>query len=259
MPAPLSSSPPSLLLPRRRCRCRPPHSLTLTGCAAAAYGQTYLRGERTGRHLHFRGYPCPPPVACGCTATNCGQIRLEGECMRRRTTPPPAAALQPEARSASGARVPAVATTSRSCLPPALPFPLLSLWALGGPSPLAMACFSDYEKGPDKAFLGQWLGTKHNLALPSGPASCHAWSGARGPCLAWPRARPDQAARMGIYTDRYPMLSRYMSVTEPTNYTKLSKKITIGADNLANLSPYNSVVCETTKDFKPTNIQTKIV
>jgi hypothetical protein len=49
------------------------------------------------------------------------------------------------------------------------------------------------------------------------------------------------------------------SVTEPTNYTKLSKKITVGADNLANLSPYNPVVHETTKDFKPTNIQSKIV
>jgi hypothetical protein len=49
------------------------------------------------------------------------------------------------------------------------------------------------------------------------------------------------------------------AVTEPTNYMKLSKKITAKADNLANLSPYNPVVHETTKDFKPNNIQTKIV
>jgi hypothetical protein len=48
-------------------------------------------------------------------------------------------------------------------------------------------------------------------------------------------------------------------VTELTNYTKLSKKIIAGADNLANLSPYNPVVRETNKDFKPTNIQIKIV
>jgi hypothetical protein len=40
---------------------------------------------------------------------------------------------------------------------------------------------------------------------------------------------------------------------------KLSKKITARAHNLANLSPYNPVVRETMKDFKPTNIQTKIV
>jgi hypothetical protein len=40
---------------------------------------------------------------------------------------------------------------------------------------------------------------------------------------------------------------------------KLNKKITAEADNLANLSPYNLVVRETTKDFKPINLQTKIV
>jgi TATA-binding protein-associated factor Taf7 len=48
-------------------------------------------------------------------------------------------------------------------------------------------------------------------------------------------------------------------VIEPINYTKLSKKITTGADNLANLSPYNPIVRETTMDFNLTNIQTKIV
>jgi hypothetical protein len=37
-------------------------------------------------------------------------------------------------------------------------------------------------------------------------------------------------------------LQVYVPVTEPTNYTKLSKKISTGADNLANLSPYNPVV-----------------
>jgi hypothetical protein len=50
-----------------------------------------------------------------------------------------------------------------------------------------------------------------------------------------------------------------LAVIELTNYMKLSKKITAKADNSANLSPYNPVVRETTKDFKPTNIQTKIV
>jgi hypothetical protein len=50
-----------------------------------------------------------------------------------------------------------------------------------------------------------------------------------------------------------------VSVTEPTNYTKLSKKIIHQADDLANLSPYNPVVREITTDFKPTYIPAKIV
>jgi subtilase family serine protease len=49
------------------------------------------------------------------------------------------------------------------------------------------------------------------------------------------------------------------SVTEPTNYTKLNKKIIHQADDLANLSPYNPVVCEIMTDFKPTYIPAKIV
>jgi hypothetical protein len=49
------------------------------------------------------------------------------------------------------------------------------------------------------------------------------------------------------------------AVTEPTNYTKLSKKIIHRADNLANLNPYNPVVCEITTDFKPTHTPAKIV
>jgi hypothetical protein len=49
------------------------------------------------------------------------------------------------------------------------------------------------------------------------------------------------------------------AVTEPTNYTKLNKKSFVKIDNLANLSSYNPVVHKTIKDFKPTNIQTKIV
>jgi hypothetical protein len=49
------------------------------------------------------------------------------------------------------------------------------------------------------------------------------------------------------------------SVTESTNYTKLSKKIIHRADDLANLSPYNPVVREITMDFKPTFIPAKIV
>jgi hypothetical protein len=48
-------------------------------------------------------------------------------------------------------------------------------------------------------------------------------------------------------------------VTEPTNYTRLSKKIIHRADDLANLSPYNPVVREITTDFKPTYIPAKIV
>jgi hypothetical protein len=49
------------------------------------------------------------------------------------------------------------------------------------------------------------------------------------------------------------------AVTEPTNYTKLSKKIIHPANDLANLSPYNPVVREITTDFKPTFIPAKIV
>jgi hypothetical protein len=49
------------------------------------------------------------------------------------------------------------------------------------------------------------------------------------------------------------------AVIEPTNYTRLSKKITHRADDLANLSPYNPVVREITTDFKPTYIPAKIV
>jgi hypothetical protein len=50
-----------------------------------------------------------------------------------------------------------------------------------------------------------------------------------------------------------------MSVTEPTNYTKLSKKIIHQADDLANLCSYNPVVREIMMDFKPTYILAKIV
>jgi hypothetical protein len=49
------------------------------------------------------------------------------------------------------------------------------------------------------------------------------------------------------------------AITEPTNYTRLSKKITHRADDLANLSTYNPVVREITTDFKPTYIPAKIV
>jgi hypothetical protein len=44
------------------------------------------------------------------------------------------------------------------------------------------------------------------------------------------------------------------AVIEPTNYTRLSKKIIHRADDLTNLSPYNPVVREITTDFKPTYI-----
>jgi hypothetical protein len=53
--------------------------------------------------------------------------------------------------------------------------------------------------------------------------------------------------------------AKWCTITEPTNYTKLSKKIIHRADDLANLSPYNPVVREITTDFKPTCIPTKIV
>jgi hypothetical protein len=49
------------------------------------------------------------------------------------------------------------------------------------------------------------------------------------------------------------------AVTEPPNYTKLSKKIIQQANDLANLSPYNPVVREITTDFKPIHIPAKIV
>ena len=49
------------------------------------------------------------------------------------------------------------------------------------------------------------------------------------------------------------------AVTEPTNYTKLSKKSSTRVDDLANLSPYNPIVREIAKDFKPTSIPAKIV
>jgi hypothetical protein len=50
-----------------------------------------------------------------------------------------------------------------------------------------------------------------------------------------------------------------VGVTEPTNYTRLSKKIIHRADDLANLSLYNPVVREIMTDFKPTYIPAKIV
>jgi hypothetical protein len=52
---------------------------------------------------------------------------------------------------------------------------------------------------------------------------------------------------------------RPVYVAEPTNYMRLSKKITHRADDLANLSPYNSVVRKIMMDFKSTYIPAKIV
>jgi hypothetical protein len=49
------------------------------------------------------------------------------------------------------------------------------------------------------------------------------------------------------------------AVTEPPNYTRLSKKIIQRTDNLPNLSPYNPVVREISTDFKPFHITAKIV
>jgi hypothetical protein len=53
--------------------------------------------------------------------------------------------------------------------------------------------------------------------------------------------------------------ARWSAVTEPPNYMKLSKKIILKADDLANLSPYNPVVREITTDFKLVHITAKIV
>jgi hypothetical protein len=50
-----------------------------------------------------------------------------------------------------------------------------------------------------------------------------------------------------------------VSVAEPPNYTKLSKKIIQQVNDLTNLSPYNPVVREITMDFKPTHIPAKII
>jgi hypothetical protein len=49
------------------------------------------------------------------------------------------------------------------------------------------------------------------------------------------------------------------SVTEPPNYTRLSRKIIQRKDNLTNLSPYNPVVRKISTDFKPFHITAKIV
>jgi hypothetical protein len=48
-------------------------------------------------------------------------------------------------------------------------------------------------------------------------------------------------------------------VTEPPNYTKLSRKIIQRKDNSTNLSPYNPVVREILTDFKPFYMTAKIV
>jgi hypothetical protein len=50
-----------------------------------------------------------------------------------------------------------------------------------------------------------------------------------------------------------------VGVTEPPNYTKLSKKSFYKRMILANLSLYNPVVREIMMDFKPTHIPAKIV
>jgi hypothetical protein len=52
---------------------------------------------------------------------------------------------------------------------------------------------------------------------------------------------------------------REIAVTEPPNYTRLSRKIIQRKDNLTNLSPYNPVVREISMDFKPFYIIAKIV
>jgi hypothetical protein len=49
------------------------------------------------------------------------------------------------------------------------------------------------------------------------------------------------------------------AVTEPTNYMKLSKKITRRSKRFSKLKPDNPVVREITKDFNPTRILAKIV
>jgi hypothetical protein len=50
-----------------------------------------------------------------------------------------------------------------------------------------------------------------------------------------------------------------VNVTEPPNYTRLSRKIVQQEDNLTNLSPYNPVVREIPTDFKSFHITAKIV
>jgi hypothetical protein len=73
-----------------------------------------------------------------------------------------------------------------------------------------------------------------------------------------------QHCRCGAHDHRSKIHRNYLTctkfvVTEPTNYTKLSKKIIHQADDLANLSPYNPIVHEIMTDFKPTYIPAKIV
>jgi hypothetical protein len=50
-----------------------------------------------------------------------------------------------------------------------------------------------------------------------------------------------------------------MPITEPTNYTKLSKKITSRSRQFSKLNLYNLVVRKIMKDFKPTRTPSKIV
>jgi hypothetical protein len=53
--------------------------------------------------------------------------------------------------------------------------------------------------------------------------------------------------------------ARQKSVTEPPNYTRLSRKIIQRKDNSTNLSSYNPVVREISTDFKLFHITARIV
>jgi hypothetical protein len=60
--------------------------------------------------------------------------------------------------------------------------------------------------------------------------------------------------RRGVLADALPpwlLAFPVDAVTEPPNYTRLSKKIIQRQDNLTNLSPYNPVVRKISTDFKP--------
>jgi hypothetical protein len=78
-----------------------------------------------------------------------------------------------------------------------------------------------------------------------------AWICSQQPCLLLLRAKSSSRAS-STPTRRHP-------VTEPPNYTRLSRKIIQRKDNLTNLSPYNPVVREISADFKPFHITSKIV
>jgi hypothetical protein len=119
------------------------------------------------------------------------------------------------------------------------------------------ACFAISSSSPKLETRRCRSSTSSNKLSPS---ALKAHSDGPPPCLFGSKPERDQAdvvhLRRRVNSQQHPLEVVLWntddpdgSTAEPTNYTKLSKQITAGAENLANLSPYNPVVCETTKDF----------